>query len=67
MKLRDATLCVECEEMFDPSETRRGDGGEWTRCPACGNDITVRIACWVRTMYDYERTWQPLDLEEARK
>ncbi|MGQ9570182.1 MAG: hypothetical protein ACUVWN_04605 [bacterium] len=45
MKLKDARLCIECEEVFDPKgETFRLHGIDLAICPSCGNSTSLLLS-----------------------
>jgi len=48
MKLINARLCAECEEVFEMT-------GAVAECPACGSTSFCLISKWVPTMKMYER------------
>ena len=43
MKIEDAKLCVNCEEVFSYSDSKDGS------CPACGSFVTIFVnRAWIR-------------------
>ena len=48
MKLKDARLCAECEEVFEAI-------GAVAECPVCGSTAFCLMSRWVPTMAMYER------------
>jgi hypothetical protein len=44
MNLKDALLCINCDEVF----TAAGSRGN-PRCPSCASSIFVPLSAWVRT------------------
>jgi hypothetical protein len=54
MKLKDARICIECEEIFENSMI----------CPSCTCKSNVLLSRWVKTMVDYEKELLIKKLEE---
>jgi anaerobic ribonucleoside-triphosphate reductase len=48
MKLRDARLCADCDEVY---ESR----GIYASCPGCGSESFALISQWLPTVADFER------------
>lgn len=48
MKLRDARLCINCDEVYEAE-------GIYARCPSCGSESFALISRWVPTVADFER------------
>jgi len=63
MKLRDARLCADCDEVYAAF-------GIYARCPACGSEAFTLISKWLPTVADFEK-WvkekegQPVDAGHA--
>ena len=49
MKLRDALLCIDCDEVF----TTKGSPCN-ARCPTCGSRVSAPLFTWVPTSNAYE-------------
>lgn len=47
MKLRDARLCADCEEVYEAK-------GIYARCPACGSKTFALINRWIPTANEFE-------------
>jgi len=45
MKLADARICIDCEEIYEGSII----------CPACTAKSGIPLSKWIQTMADYER------------
>jgi hypothetical protein len=43
MRLANALLCIDCEEIFEPAEHTG------VACPKCGSRVFAPIAAWVAT------------------
>lgn len=48
MKLRDARLCADCDEVYEAA-------GLYAQCPACGSESFALISRWVPTLHDFEK------------
>lgn len=48
MKLRDARLCADCDEVYEAE-------GIYARCPSCGSESFALISRWVPTLHDFEK------------
>ena len=48
MNLKDALLCVNCDEVFTPQ-------GSDPRCPVCASSVFAPISAWVPTWAAFER------------
>lgn len=55
MRLADAMLCLDCEEVF-PRDERTSP------CPKCGNRESVPVARWIDTMRMLE-----IEMEKKRE
>ena len=51
MNLRDALLCIDCDEVFSAEEHACNP-----RCPSCGSSVFAALACWVQTLTAIERS-----------
>lgn len=51
MKLRDARLCAQCEEIYEGT----------TECPSCTSRAFIQICKFVPTAADFERWARQLD------
>lgn len=51
MKLRDARLCAQCEEIYEGT----------SECPACTSKAFIQICKFVPTSFDFERWTKRLD------
>jgi predicted RNA-binding Zn-ribbon protein involved in translation (DUF1610 family) len=53
MKLRDARICVGCDEVFEPKQKTdindKTTGLDFS-CPSCGCSATFLICQWLPTM-----------------
>lgn len=49
MKLRDARLCINCDEVYDVV------GEVYGRCTACGSESFALISRWIPTVNQFER------------
>lgn len=45
MKLNDALICLDCEEIFNVADATPPMAGQV--CPACGSSANHQIAWWV--------------------
>jgi len=48
MKLRDARLCADCDEVYKAK-------GLYARCPSCGSESFALISRWVPTLHEFEK------------
>ena len=48
MKLKDARLCLDCEELHDQE-----------RCPQCASEAFAFVTRWIPTARDVERATAP--------
>jgi hypothetical protein len=48
MKLPEAFLCIDCDEVFIAK-------GNAPRCPSCGSSAHAPLSRWVKSMEGYER------------
>ena len=48
MKLKDARLCADCDEVYEAE-------GVYAQCPACGSEAFALISRWVPTLQDFEK------------
>lgn len=46
MKLRDARLCINCDEVYE--------AGIYGYCPACGSEVFGLLSSWIPSMEDSE-------------
>lgn len=56
MKLSDARLCINCEEVFEPSQGNSTDfvsPKSLSFCPACGSNESAPISRWILPMSCY--------------
>jgi len=51
MNLRDALLCIDCDEVF----TTEGLACN-PRCPRCGSSVFAPLAGWVQTWTAYDKS-----------
>ncbi len=49
MKLRDARLCADCEEVYE------AEGCLYAACPSCGSKSFYLVSRWIPTLNDFER------------
>ncbi len=49
MKLRDALLCIDCDEVF----TAEGSACN-ARCPRCGSQVSVSMTVWLPAWNAYD-------------
>ncbi|MEW5745249.1 MAG: hypothetical protein AB1805_07435 [Nitrospirota bacterium] len=49
MKLRDARLCLDCEEVY------QAEGVLSATCPVCGSESVTLLCRWVPTMREFEQ------------
>lgn len=59
MKLRDARICVGCDELFVPEYKTDVNGKKISldfTCPSCGCTATFPIWQWIPTMSSHART-----------
>ncbi len=47
MKLRDARLCINCDEVYEAI-------GAYGRCPACASEAFRLICEWIPTVAEFE-------------
>lgn len=47
MKLRDARLCIDCDEVYEAE-------GTYARCPSCGSESFALISRWIPTLNQSE-------------
>jgi hypothetical protein len=50
MKLKDALLCIDCDEVFSV-----GESGCNPRCPSCSSSVFAPLANWVQTWVAFEK------------
>jgi hypothetical protein len=61
MQLKDAMLCLNCDEIFEYEVVPFKIGGyrdmalQLTDCPACGSKHSHRLTTWVPTMATVQR------------
>lgn len=48
MKLRDARLCINCDEVYEAQ-------GVYSRCPSCASESFRLICEWIPTVAEFER------------
>ncbi len=48
MKLRNARLCINCDEVYEAT-------GLYSRCPACASESFRLICEWIPTVNEFER------------
>lgn len=54
MKLKEAYICVQCEEIFSPTDCYRFATIEMAACPSCGNSVTFPVSRWLKTCSNTE-------------
>lgn len=47
MKLRDARLCADCDEVYESE-------GVYASCPSCGSESFSLISRWIPTVNQFE-------------
>lgn len=47
MKLRDARLCADCDEVYEAT-------GLYSRCPACASEAFTLVSRYVPTLAEFE-------------
>ena len=47
MKLNDAKICIDCEEVYASDPTKA-----WPQCPVCGSMIWFPLAVWLQKNRD---------------
>lgn len=61
MRLQNAYLCIDCDEIFDPL----GQGGKH-QCPACTSRSCAPISGWITSWSAYDRLAEkPVTVPEA--
>jgi hypothetical protein len=56
MKLRDAFMCLDCEEIFLPETIEFLDQKVTIDgCPNCTSQAVARLSNWIPTMKDFEQ------------
>jgi len=51
MNLRDALLCIDCDEVF------AAEGSPCNpRCPSCGSPVFAPLAGWIQTWTAFDET-----------
>jgi len=51
MNLKDALLCIDCDEVFTPEGSTCN-----SRCPLCGSSVFAPLAGWVPTWTAFEKS-----------
>jgi len=51
MQLRDALLCIDCDDIFTLEEHTCNP-----RCPRCGSSVFAPLASWVQTWKAFEKS-----------
>ena len=51
MNLRDALLCIDCDEVFATEGFTCNP-----RCPSCGSSVFAPLAGWIQTWTAFERS-----------
>ena len=51
MKLKDALLCIDCDEIFTVEGSTCNP-----RCPSCGSSVFARLAGWVQSWNAFEKS-----------
>lgn len=54
MKLKEAYLCVQCEEIFKPYRSVWLYGQNWAICPVCANKFTLSLGRILNENYSYQ-------------
>lgn len=57
MRLNNAIVCLDCEEIFEPPIRR---------CPHCGSDQFKPLGAWIMPMSLADRPEKAATLEQAR-
>jgi DNA-directed RNA polymerase subunit RPC12/RpoP len=56
VKLRDAYICLDCEEIFIPEIFKFLDQPmKQDCCPNCGGKSSARLSRWLPTMNEHDR------------
>jgi len=68
MKLREAMICLNCDEVYKPEVVEFLDQRVCLYdCPSCGSTAVTILCRWLPPMYDKEREDSPAGAEAALK
>ena len=59
MKLKDARLCVECDEVYEGfavTDINKVSSERMFQCPSCGSLSSLPVSQWLPTMNSLERS-----------
>ena len=51
MNLKDALLCIDCDEVFTAEESPCN-----VRCPSCASSVFTRLSVWVQSWTAFENS-----------